>query len=180
MKNFVLIATLFFCYTIDTFAQGFVKPNTQINTNLPNAIAPLKPDLIISSFTLTSAATITGTTQIGNTTYRSFSVDYKASVKNIGTATCNDYNVDPFYSTAHLGAGFYMNNCASYGSLVAGASKVITGKITFKQPANDHRDARVKLEADSSCATEFLPDYNFVNELNETNNSSIILTVPIP
>lgn len=73
-----------------------------------------------------------------------------------------------------------MNTCLQFSSLNAGESRVIIGIITFKQVASDHRDARVMLQADATCATEFLPSYNFVNESNENNNSSTILTVDIP
>ncbi|MBL7786529.1 MAG: hypothetical protein JNM36_11535 [Chitinophagales bacterium] len=178
MKNLILLISFSFLSTL-TFAQ--IKYPSNVQAQLPiNGIALPKPDLVFTNFELTSPATISSTSQLFGKTYNHYKVSFKATIKNSGLAPTGSFNVEPNYSIVELGNGFFMNNCLQFSSLNAGESRVIVGIITFKQPANDHRDARVVLKADATCATEFLPSYNFVNESNESNNSSTILTVDIP
>jgi len=163
---FALISILLIQSTL-TFAQ---KGNTSMPT--PNVVGTVvadnRPDLIVTSFT--KGSTIVADQTENGVSYISYTISYKAVVKNQGkTATFRPCDIgDPRKS---------VDGCATIPILQPGQSATIEGSLTGKSSGHV---INLYLMADlPNCGYEDNPDasYGDVNESNEENNKSMSITV---
>lgn len=187
-KTMKTLSTLFsaLCYCLLLFGTAMQAQNITVNPNIYSNPAILtnpgivgictKPDLHITAFAVQSITpgAIVGT---GATATRYFSINFRATVKNSGQSASITCNLMPEYSRFNQNT-FFFGGCQIFAPLNAGASRVVEGNMTIRIPVS-HTQAKLRLFIDAPCAEEFLPAYVKVNECNENNNYSPIITATL-
>lgn len=175
MKNLLtllVVASITFSCTTLLFAQ---KGNTHLPTsNLPAALPPSNlPDLVVSS--LTKGSVIIATTYENGIAYKSYTISYKAVVKNQGkTATA---------MPCELGCTVTgIDGCSSIPPLQPGQSVTVEGTFRGKVKAGISDFVYPFVVADMpNCSYEDNPDPSWgeIQEANESNNKSSTIAVSI-
>lgn len=179
-----LFSTVCFCllmFCTNSQAQSInVNPNiyqTPIGQNFPYGnYFCVKADLHITAFAVQSITpgSVVGT---GATATKYYTINFRATVKNSGQSASVTCNLMPEFSRFNEN-NFYYAGCQTFAPLNAGASRVVDGSMTIRIPVS-HTQAKLRLFIDSPCAEEFLPAYVKVNECNENNNYSTIITTTL-
>lgn len=181
MKNlsflFTAIGVCFLLMDTSLIAQ-ITTPNTnnnQITTTQNNTVGLCnKADLRITDFVIrhVTKGQIFGS---GLDQRRYYYLNYKATVKNlgsIGSVACNLQTEYSRYNENNFTSG---GNCDNFATLNSGGMREVNGTITVFVPLS-HTTVKLRLYIDAPCEDEALPIYIKVNECNESNNHSAIVT----
>lgn len=134
------------------------------------------PDLVVQRLVKNGPAVVVS--RNGN-----IRVPIRVTVKNRGS-----YKAAPFMVSAHDATDgrdyvipLYSGDNRWYRrtELASGRSETLTGILTFSSKLRGQR-VRVKVKADSCAGEEFMPHYCRVNERDENNNWSSLLTIALP
>lgn len=152
---------------------------------IPKPILKL-PDLIISSFVVGAPV---------RQSNGEFRVRFAAAIENAGLAPAGRFAVGSYFMDPSFAGGqwFYrkyepviapgvtmtFDGNAQVERLNPGSLILVKGEFSFG-PAAQGRTIYLRLHADNSESTEFLPSHVRVKELNEANNFSPIVAVTFP
>ncbi len=184
MKNLsFLFASVCVCFLL--FNAGLnaqvITPNTnsnQIMTTPTNTVGLCaKADLRFTDFIIrhVTKGQIFGS---GLDQRRYYYLNYKATVKNTGSVGSVDCNLEPQYSRFNENNFINGGNCDNFDPLNAGGTREINGTITVFVPLI-HTTVKLRLYIDAPCEDDALPAYVKVNECNENNNLSTIITTTL-
>lgn len=142
-----------------------------------------KPDLVVTTLETTGPPTVNAENQV--------EVPIRVVVKNEGNAAAGIFKVATEYTggTIEPSRTFVVAFTVpgqsdiwyphTSGSLAAGSTVNFAGKVTFN-PGEHGVTVSLKATADSDSGDEFMPAYCRVEESNEDNNESTLISVSLP
>jgi hypothetical protein len=182
MNKILLWSLLTALFTGNSIAAPTLSLQSPLRFPVPPIIFPIpfvQPDLVVTDFN-----------RIGPVTVRADGfqeVPVRVVIENQGNGTAGKFRVSARYITSQ---GDFMRPFTVVGqsnmwrpttmaSMFPGETVALEGKL-LGYPSTSGVTVDFYIKADSCDSDEFMPNYCRVNESNETNNDSDVITVFLP